>query len=123
MLILYIAVGGVIGTLLRYLLGGWVTEWTAHWLPWGTLAVNIIGSVVLGFLMKAAQLTFVSTEMRGFVAVGFCGALTTFSTYVFEVVTMVEAGHPARAVVYGVGSLALGLFAIVAGILAARTIF
>lgn len=107
MMLIYVATGGVLGTLLRYALAG---------SPWGTLTVNIIGSFILGFAMRASHALFVTPEMRGFIAVGFCGALTTFSTYSYEVIALAESGSVMRAALYMFGSLGAGLVAVLAGV-------
>ena len=80
-------------------------------LPWGTFAVNVVGSVILGITAAAA----VSTDLPGWVlplvATGFCGALTTFSTFSYESVRLLEQGSTLAAAVNSVGSLVVGLTA------------
>lgn len=119
MLLLYLAIGGVLGTLARYGLGSWVHSWAGTALPWGTLLINVLGSFVLGFTMRASAVLPISPEIRGLVAVGFCGAFTTFSTYAFETVTLAQQGEWGRAALYALGSLGLGVLAMLAGIAAA----
>lgn len=119
MLWAFLAVGGVVGTLARYYMGGWVHGWAGIWIPWGTFAVNLLGSFVLGFAIRAAALLPVSPELRGLATVGFCGAFTTFSTFMYETAILLQDGQWARAALYAFGSLALGLIAIVMGFAAA----
>lgn len=120
MLLIYLAVGGVLGTLARYGVSGWALERAGGgWLPWGTLIVNVVGCFVLGFATRAAQLLPISHEWRLLVTVGFCGAFTTFSTYSFETVALLQNGEWARASAYAFGSLALGLLAMMLGLAAA----
>jgi CrcB protein len=119
MLLLALAVGGVLGTLARFALGGWVQAQAGSPFPWGTLAVNALGSVVLGFVMRWSETAAVSPELRGLLTVGFCGAFTTFSTLAYETATMIQQGEWARAALYTFGSLAVGLAAVFAGISAA----
>jgi CrcB protein len=119
MLWIFLAVGGVAGTLARYSMGGWVHGWAGTWLPWGTLTINLLGSLVLGFAMRAAATLPVSPEVRGLVTVGFCGAFTTFSTFMYETAVLMQAGEWSRAALYAVGSLLLGLVAMGLGMAAA----
>jgi CrcB protein len=115
-LYLYLAAGGIIGTLARYGLGKWIPTWAGTDFPWHTLIINLTGSFVLGFAMRASETLPVSPEVRGFVTVGFCGAFTTFSTFSFEAVTLMQEGQWARAAAYALGSVALGLLAVFAGL-------
>ena len=115
MLLVYLAVGGVIGTLARYGMGTWVPTWAGTEFPWGTFLVNALGSLILGFTMRASAVLTMSPEVRGFVTVGFCGAFTTFSTLSYETVALVQDGQWARAAAYALGSVVVGLAAVVAG--------
>jgi CrcB protein len=123
MLLVYLAAGGVIGTLARHGLGTWVPTWAGTALPWGTFLVNALGSFVLGFAVRASTQLDLSAELRGFVMVGFCGAFTTFSTFSYETVALMQEGHWARAAAYALGSVAVGLAAVVAGMGAANLAF
>jgi CrcB protein len=122
-LYLYLAAGGVIGTLARYGLGQWIPGWAGTGFPWHTLFINLSGSLVLGFAMRAFQTLPVTPEVRGLVAVGFCGAFTTFSTYSFETVTLIQEGQWGRASLYAAGSVALGVLAVFAGMTLAGAAF
>ena len=116
MLYLFLAVGGMLGTLARYGLSGWVHSWSGSFVPWGTLLVNLFGSFLLGFLSRAFQVASVSTEMRALLTVGFCGAFTTFSTFSYETVVLMQEGAWMRAALYAFGSLGFGLLALAGGI-------
>lgn len=115
MFYLYLAVGGVLGTLARYGAGSWAQSLTDSTFPWPTLAVNIAGSLLLGFLFRGSEALALSDDLRALTMVGFCGAFTTFSTFSLETVAMLERGHWMRAFSYSFGSLAIGLIAIVIG--------
>lgn len=115
MLYLYLSAGGVIGTLARYGLSKWIPTWAGTGFPWHTFAINLAGSLILGFAMRAFETLPVTTEVRGFIAVGFCGAFTTFSTFSFETVKLMQDGHWGRASLYAAGSVAVGLLAVLAG--------
>ena len=123
MLYLYLAAGGVLGTLARYRIGVWVPGWAGTAFPWGTLLVNLVGSFILGFATRSASVLPVSPEVRGFVTIGFCGAFTTFSTFTFETVGLLQQGEWGRGAVYAFGSLALGLAAMLAGLSFASLLF
>jgi fluoride exporter len=116
MVYLYLAIGGVAGTLARYGLTGWVHSWAGTRLPWGTFAVNVLGSFLLGYLVRAFQLAPISLEMRTLLTVGFCGAFTTFSTFSYETLILFQEGAWLRAALYAFGSLGFGLAAMFAGI-------
>ncbi|HET7273650.1 MAG TPA: fluoride efflux transporter CrcB [Longimicrobiaceae bacterium] len=115
MIIVFLAIGGVLGTVARYFIGGWAHS-EAGTLPWGTLAVNVLGSLILGFSIQFTEAVEISPEVRVMITVGFCGALTTFSTFSYETVALIRAGDAGRAVLYAFGSLSLGLAAILTGV-------
>ena len=102
----------------RAALATWVQRATPGF-PWGTLAVNLLGSFVLGLVVRAAELGELSPTMRAFLAVGVCGAFTTFSTFSWETLALMQAGAWTRAAAYAVGSLLLGLAAVGLGLLVA----
>lgn len=110
-MILYIALGGIIGTLARYFIGGWIQQKTGSSFPYQTLAVNLAGSFIVGFITRVATGTvIISPEMRGALTIGFCGAFTTMSTFSYESVRLMSDGEYFRAAAYG-GSTILGCFA------------
>lgn len=119
MLLIYLAIGGALGTILRYALGGWVHSWAGVAFPWGTLAVNVIGSFVLGVTMRASQSLLLAPELRAFIAIGLCGAFTTFSTYSYEAFVLMQKGEWTKAGLYAFGSLIMGVLAIAAGFITA----
>jgi len=116
MILLYLAAGGIAGTWARYGLGRWVQASAGDGFPWGTFAVNLLGSFLLGLLLRSTETAPVSPETRAMLTVGFCGAFTTFSTFTHETVVLLQEGAWARAAAYAVGSLLLGLAALAAGL-------
>src|SRR5260221_11163819 len=95
--ILYIAVGGVAGTLARYGLQG-VIQSRAGTFPTGTLIVNLAGSLALGFIIRyATGSTVVPPELRGGLTIGFCGAFTTTSTFSYQSKALLGDGVNWRA--------------------------
>ena len=123
MLLLWLAAGGVAGTLARYGIGRWVPTWAGDGFPWATFASNVVGSFLLGALMRGFQHSAAPPELRAMLTVGFCGAFTTFSTFTYEAVALMQDGAWARASVYAFGSLALGLAAMYAGLHGAALVF
>ena len=117
----YIAAGSAIGGISRYLLGGFLQRQTAGTFPVGTLVINISGSFLLGLIIwYAVETRTLSPEIRAFLTVGFCGGYTTFSTFSYETVALMEDGQWTRAAVYIVLSVSLALLATFLGIAAAR---
>jgi len=99
--ILYIALGGIAGTLSRYGLEGWIQSRTATGFPLGTLTVNIAGSLLLGFILRVATGTaLISPDIRAALTIGFCGAFTTMSTFSYESVALLNDGDYLRAALY-----------------------
>ena len=99
----------------RYGVGGWVQGLTGATFPWGTLAVNVAGCFALGLAMPLLQASVATPEARAFVAVGLLGGFTTFSTFSFEAMALVQDGQWSRAAAYTLGSVGLGLAAVLVG--------
>lgn len=112
-MIWYIALGSALGGMARYLVGSWLQRSSSF--PWGTLAVNITGSFLIGWFMRYTMGTSIRPETRAFVAVGLCGGYTTFSAFSFESMTMLREGQWTRAAAYVAGSIVLSLVAVFAG--------
>lgn len=108
-LLLMIGLAGAIGTLARFGIGGWVQERAGTGFPWGTLLINITGSVILGFTFRYAEGTPIRPEIRAMVGIGFCGGFTTFSTFSYETARLLENGQWNRAALYIAGSVLLSL--------------
>jgi fluoride exporter len=116
-----IAVGAAAGGVSRFYLAAAIQQRLGASFPWGTLAINITGSLLLGFLIRYALATpAISLEMRAMLTVGFCGGYTTFSSYSYETMVMLEEGQFGRAALYSLGSVVLALFATFAGFVLAR---
>lgn len=115
-----IALGGALGTPARYGIAQLVHV-TPGTFPWGTFWTNISGSFALGFLFAVLLERFPpSRYLRPFVATGFLGAFTTYSTFAMETDLLVNNGHVGVALAYAVGSLVAGFAAVWAGVVLAR---
>jgi len=113
-----VALGGALGAVGRYLLSGWVTRLTHESpFPWGTLTVNVLGSLLLGLLMGAGSegRWLVSPTARVLLGIGFLGALTTFSTFSYETIEALRVGDLRIALLNVAGNLAATLVACSAG--------
>lgn len=120
---LAIAAGGAIGALLRFWVSGAVYAIAGRSFPWGTLAVNVVGSLAMGFLYVLMVERLASApEWRGFWLVGLLGAFTTFSTFSMETLNLVEQARYARALGNALLSVAACLGAALLGVLSARQI-
>lgn len=122
-LLIFIGVGGFFGAIARYLVGGWVTSLDGTVFPLGTLVINISGSFALGFFYAFAIDRFaVDPVWRSIIAIGFLGAYTTFSTFSYETVKLIESGSFGFAMLNLIYSLVGGLTAIYLGTVLARLV-
>jgi CrcB protein len=116
-----VAFGAALGGVARYYLASAIQQRVGPTFPWGTLVINVSGSLLLGVLMRYALATpSVSAELRVFLTTGFCGGYTTFSTYSYETATLLEDGQYGRAGTYALASVVLALVATFAGFVLAR---
>ena len=95
-LILSVGTGGFIGAILRFLISGWVQKATGAFFPVGTLSVNVLGSFIIGFLALYFE-NVIAPHQKALLVTGMLGALTTFSTFSLETVTMLQGGLWGRA--------------------------
>ena len=110
-----IAIAGALGALARYAVDGWISGRTGGF-PWGTFVVNVTGAFLLGFLFTVlTERVRMSPALRTSITVGFLGAYTTFSTWMFESARLAEDGELQQATLNVAGSLALGLVIAAAG--------
>lgn len=111
-----VGLGGMLGANVRYLVGNWAQAvWGASF-PWGTLIINVAGSLLIGvFLTLATERLSIRPGTRLFVATGLLGAFTTFSTMSYELVHLIQTGAVIRAGLYVLASLSLGLIAVISG--------
>ena len=120
-MIWYVALGSAVGGVARYLLGGWIQERSGGTFPVQTLLINVTGSFLLGFIQRyALETSAISPEVRTLLTIGFCGGYTTFSTFSFETVRMLEDGDWRHAALYVGLSVALSVGAALLGLVAAK---
>lgn len=126
MSILAVALGGAIGAVLRYLLGALAAARSGGGFPWVTLAINVTGSLLLGFLARylapGGPAPVTAPALYAGLTVGLCGGYTTFSTFSYEVLALAERGAWARALLYVAASVTLALAATAAGAVGARAV-
>ena len=118
--IVAILIGGAIGTLARAGVADAIPPRPSAW-PWATFGVNLLGAFILGWLLtRLAERTAPSRYWRFLVGTGFCGAVTTFSTFQIETFRFARDGHVGLAVAYPLASITAGMALAVAGVMAAR---
>ena len=121
--VLLIGVGGFAGAIARYLVDGRVSVLTGGSLPWGTFIVNVSGSFGVGLLFALVmERAALPAELRGPLMIGFIGAYTTFSTLALESWRMIEDGAWLYAGANLLGSIVVGLAAVIGGIALGRAI-
>ena len=120
-----VAFGGAGGAVLRFLVSSGVYQWLGRGFPYGTLAVNIVGSFFIGLLAEALilQRIAISMEYRAAILIGFLGAFTTFSTFSLETIYLLEQGNISKALLNIAISIFACLFAVWIGLLMARSLF
>jgi CrcB protein len=119
----YVALGSAVGGVARFGLTALVQQRAGPNFPLGTLVVNVSGSFLLGLLFRYALGTqVISPEVRALLTAGFCGGYTTFSTFTYDTMVLLEDGQSARAGLYVLSSVGLSLVAAWLGILGARTL-
>jgi CrcB protein len=121
----WIAVGSAIGGVLRFVCSGLIAERIGEAFPWGTLAVNVSGSLVIGFFFTLTEpdgRLLVGTMARQFVMIGVCGGFTTFSSFSLQTLNLAREGDWLRAVVNIIVSVAVCLVAVWLGHIAAAAL-
>lgn len=122
-ILLAVAAGGAVGAVGRYVTMSWIGHWLGHGFPYGTLAVNVVGSFVLAALVEGMALAWSpSQEIRAFLVVGMLGAFTTFSTFSLDVVTLAQRGEMTAAGAYVGASVFLSLLGFLGGLAAMRAV-
>ena len=122
LLLLSVGSGGFIGAILRFLISGWVQKLSPTLFPIGTLSVNVIGSFIIGFMALYFE-SVVSPNIKAFIITGMLGALTTFSTFSLETITMLQGGLWIRAIENIFLNVILCSLATIAGMIVFRKLY
>lgn len=118
---LWIALGAVVGASARYFLSGFIAKVFPSSFPYGTLIINVTGSLLLGFfLVWTSERVLIDARWRLLIAIGFCGSYTTFSSYAFETFALVEQGQWLLMGLNVIASNLLCLASVLAGAALAR---
>jgi CrcB protein len=120
---LVISIGAILGANARYLLANWAAQRFGAGFPYGTFIINISGAFVLGVFMAYLQdRSFVHANYRLFFATGFCGAYTTFSTFTYESLRLLQDGSFLLAFTNLFGSIVIGMAGVFLGFVLGRMI-
>jgi CrcB protein len=118
---LLVGIGGLVGSIARYWMAGWVQALNGTDFPVGTLAVNVAGSFVIGLLMVLAlDRALLGADTRILLTTGFCGGFTTMSTFSYETLALFREGSPAAAAENIAATLIACLLATCGGMFVAR---
>ena len=121
--LLIVALGGALGASCRYGIGVAATHLGSGHFPWGTFSVNVIGSFILGVLVAVMTFSWSpSPELRAFIVVGVLGGFTTFSAFSLDVVLLIERGWLSLAALYLIGTVALSVGGLFAGMRLTRMV-
>jgi CrcB protein len=114
--LLGVALAGAVGAPVRYLLDSWVEAKRSTDFPLGTLIINLTGSLILGLVTGLALYHGLGKLPKAIIGTGFCGAYTTFSTFSYETVKLIEEGELKNAALNTTASVIIGLLAAAAGL-------
>lgn len=121
--ILLISIGAMLGANARYWISDWVAQRWGTAFPYGTFLVNVTGSLLIGiFISLTTERLIIDPRWRFLFVVGFLGAYTTFSTYTLECMNLFERGQWLLGLLDALGSVAVGLIAVGAGMFLGRTL-
>ena len=121
--LLFIAMGGSLGAIPRYILSKNIQHLFNHIYPLGTLFVNATGSFLIGFLFFFFENTIVSSDIKSLLTIGFLGAYTTFSTYSLETINFIRDGEIKVGLMNIIVSNIVCLLMVIAGMICSRLIF
>ncbi len=118
-----IAVGGAAGAVMRHLVGHVAVSVMGPGFPWGTLAVNLLGSILMGVVIQASAVVWSPPpEIRALIVTGFLGAFTTFSTFSLDTVTLMTSHHWTAGIHYVLASVVLGVTGLYLGMMITKAL-
>ncbi|MFA6301975.1 MAG: fluoride efflux transporter CrcB [Legionella sp.] len=121
--VFWITCGAIIGANMRYFVSRLCVKYLSSVIPYGTLIVNVTGSFIVGFFLAwTVERVFVDPRWKPFIAIGFCGAYTTYSSYSYETITLLEQSDYSLAALNFICNNVFSLLATVAGIALARAL-
>lgn len=121
--LIYIAFGGAIGAVFRYGVSGFSHKILGVAFPWGTLAVNLIGSFVIGFLWGIREKTIMPSDFKSFIFIGVLGSFTTFSSFSLETINLFRNGEIKFALINILATNIFGISLAILGFLLSQYIF
>ncbi|MEG1644081.1 MAG: fluoride efflux transporter CrcB [Bacteroidales bacterium] len=114
--LIYIAIGGGAGSVLRYAISKFITDSSGKLFPWGTMTVNLLGCLIVGLIIGWIMHHNISEALRLAMIIGFCGGFTTFSSFSVESLNLLRQGYTGLFCLYSGISLAGGLILVYVGI-------
>lgn len=116
-ILLLVGTGGLIGSIARYLTASYFTKVFPSSFPYGTFIVNIVGCLIIGIIYGLSErFNWLTPEWRLFLATGICGGFTTFSSFAYENIKLIQDGNFLIFSIYSITSFAIGLFAVFIGL-------
>jgi CrcB protein len=118
--VILVGIGGLLGSIARYLAASFITKTFLFAFPYGTFAVNVVGCLIIGIIFGLSERFEWLPEWRLFLATGFCGGFTTFSSFAYENIVLLQDKDYFTFAAYSILSFVLGLAATFAGLFLTR---